>query len=153
MEVVVLRKARNEDLDELYLIDKACFPQHHFSKYFIRLLLEYPSSIAIVALSSNRIVGFTIGVIEEENEGRIYTLGVLPDFRGRGIGRLLLEKLEEELAMLGIEKCCLEVMEGNTPALQLYSKMGYRKVGVIKRYYGNRDGIVMEKALKHLGTV
>ncbi|MBS7246827.1 MAG: GNAT family N-acetyltransferase [Candidatus Jordarchaeales archaeon] len=152
MNGVVLRRARDEDLDALYMIDKVCFPRHHFSKYFIRLLLEYPSSVAIVAMISSRIVGFTIGVIEDENESRIYTIGVLPDFRRRGIGRLLLEKLEEELARQGAVKCRLEVMEGNIPALQLYSKMGYHRLGVIRRYYGDKDGIVMEKVLKPLRT-
>ncbi|MBS7287569.1 MAG: GNAT family N-acetyltransferase [Candidatus Freyarchaeota archaeon] len=153
MKDVVLRSAREEDLEELYLIERVCFPKHYFSKYFLRILLEYPSSLAFVAVVSDRTVGFVVGVIEEEGEGRIYTLDVLPDFRRRGIGGMLLEKLEEEFAKRGVVKCRLEVMEGNVPALQLYSKKGYRQVGVIKGYYGDRNGLVMEKALKLPGSL
>ncbi|MEM1884796.1 MAG: GNAT family N-acetyltransferase, partial [Candidatus Jordarchaeales archaeon] len=124
-----------------------CFPKHYFPKYFIRLLLEHPYSIGLVATYLGRIIGFTIGVIEGKGKGRIYTLDVLPEFRRRGIGSLLLGKLEEEFAERGVVRCRLEVMDGNTPAIRLYSKMGYRKVGVVKNYYGDRDGIVMEKIL------
>lgn len=144
---VVLRRTSPEDLDELYLIDRVCFPKHYFPKSFIRSLLEHPSSVGLVAMCSGRIVGFTIGVVEGKGMGRIYTLDVLPEFRRRGIGSLLLEKLEEEFARRGVVKCRLEVMDGNVPAIRLYSKMGYRKVGVIKDYYGDSDGIVMEKTL------
>ena len=60
----------------------------------------------------------------------------------------LLKKLEEELAARGATEFCLEVRVDNTPALHLYEKFGYERVGLLKDYYGpGRHGYFMRKGL------
>ncbi|MCP5113656.1 MAG: GNAT family N-acetyltransferase, partial [bacterium] len=63
-------------------------------------------------------------------------VGVEPDFRGRGVGRELIQKLHEATSTAGVERMSLSVGAGN-PALRLYERLGYREV----RRHG--DGIVM----------
>ena len=48
-------------------------------------------------------------------------------FRGRGIGRRLIEALHGMAADAGVERMSLSVAGGN-PALRLYERMGYRTV-------------------------
>lgn len=39
----------------------------------------------------------------------------------------------------------LEVDETNNKAINLYKKIGFKEVSIRKNYYGNHDGILMEK--------
>ena len=53
-------------------------------------------------------------------------VGVLPDFRGRGIGQLLLERLMNAAASK-YAAVSLNVRASN-PAVRLYDRLGFRKV-------------------------
>ena len=58
--------------------------------------------------------------------GDITSLGVLPVWRGRGIGRALLLDAIATLFASGLERVDLEVETGNTTALRLYESIGFR---------------------------
>lgn len=62
----------------------------------------------------------------------IHDLAVYPEFRGRGIGRRLLEETHRRAAELGCCKVTLEVREDNHRAQGLYRSLGYGA--------GNGDG-------------
>jgi ribosomal protein S18 acetylase RimI-like enzyme len=55
----------------------------------------------------------------------IHDLAVIPEYRGRGIGRLLLEAVEAKGHELGCCKLTLEVREDNQRAQRLYDKFGF----------------------------
>ena len=55
----------------------------------------------------------------------IHDVVVLPAWRGRGISRLMLEKVEEVALDRGCCKLTLEVLEGNRSARQAYQKFGF----------------------------
>lgn len=55
----------------------------------------------------------------------IHDLAVAPQFRGRGISKLLLRKAEAIARRLGCCKLTLEVLEGNTIAQSAYRACGY----------------------------
>ncbi|WP_305097628.1 GNAT family N-acetyltransferase [Croceibacterium aestuarii] len=55
----------------------------------------------------------------------VHDLGVLPAYRGRGVGKALLGAIEQEAAKRGACKVTLEVLEGNQPARKLYAATGY----------------------------
>jgi GNAT superfamily N-acetyltransferase len=54
----------------------------------------------------------------------IHDLAVLPEARGRGIGRALMQAIEAEALKRGACKITLEVLSGN-PARHLYAREGY----------------------------
>ncbi len=55
----------------------------------------------------------------------IHDFAVLPEFRGQGIARALLAAVDDKARALGCCKITLEVLEGNTPARQLYQAVGF----------------------------
>lgn len=55
----------------------------------------------------------------------LYYIEVLPAHRGQGLGRPLLEAVEQEAARQGIERISLNVFGANDAARQLYSSSGY----------------------------
>jgi len=72
-------------------------------------------------------------------------------WRGKGVGRVLLEKLTELGRAHGYHKLVLSAFPGNAAGMGLYAKSGFRTVGIY-REQGQLDGkwvdtIVMEKLL------
>ena len=61
-----------------------------------------------------------------ERIGEIESLAVLPGYRGQGIGTRLLDGLEAELAATGVTDLVIGVLPGNTAAIRLYQRRGFR---------------------------
>lgn len=55
----------------------------------------------------------------------VHDIGVLPDYRGRGVGQALLAAIEAEALRRDACKVTLEVLSGNEPAKALYAKFGF----------------------------
>ena len=65
--------------------------------------------------------------------------------RGNGIGTKLLAHLISLAIELHVDNITLEVRVSNEVARNLYKKFGFHEVAIRKFYYGNEDGILMEK--------
>lgn len=138
-------------LDRLCEIEQQCFKSEAFTKQQIAHLLAHPNSVSLIAKDNHNIIGFIIGIIFFEREkltGHILTIDVYPSHRRMGIGSMLLKQIEKIFIGKGVETCYLEAREDNVAALNLYRKLGYRKVGNLKNYYKNSNGILFEKVLK-----
>lgn len=61
--------------------------------------------------------------------------------RNKKIGTKLMEKLTKSVE----KSITLEVKENNHIAIRLYNNFGFEKVATRKGYYGNTDGILMER--------
>ncbi len=72
-------------------------------------------------------------------------ISVQEEYRNKGIG----SKLMAYLVSIAIEKrvinITLEVRVSNEIARGMYKKFGFREVALRKYYYGDEDGILMEK--------
>jgi [ribosomal protein S18]-alanine N-acetyltransferase len=90
------------------------------------------------------IIGFA-GMWILLDEAHVTTIGVLPDYRGRGLGEMLLIELFEEAMRRGAEWVTLEVRVSNDPAQALYSKYGFTRQGIRRRYYSDNgeDAYIM----------
>ncbi len=147
---ISIQDASLRHLDRLYEIEQKCFKTEAFTKRQIAHLLAHPNSVSLVAKDNHNIIGFIIGMIYYEKEkltGRILTVDVHPSHRRMGIGTALLEQIEKIFVEKGVENCYLEAREDNVAALNLYLKLGYRKVGSLKNYYKDAHGILFKKCL------
>lgn len=61
-------------------------------------------------------------------------IAVHPDHRGKGIGRMLMERFIAAASARGMDRLFLEMREGN-PADRLYRALGFEPVGRRKQYY------------------
>jgi [ribosomal protein S18]-alanine N-acetyltransferase len=96
----------------------------------------------------NHIVGYA-GMWHICDEGHITNIAVHPEFRGIGIGSLLMESLIQKASDLEIISMTLEVRKSNAAAQALYRKYGFEDGGLRKAYYAdnNEDAIIMWKTL------
>lgn len=81
------------------------------------------------------------------DEGSLTDIAVLPEYRGRGIARLLMNVLIDEAQERRLQFVLLEVRESNTAAINLYRSFGFEQVGRRKKYYSDpcEDGLLMTK--------
>lgn len=70
---------------------------------------------------------------------------VIDDYRNKGIGTKLLAYLISLAINYQVVNITLEVRVSNDIARNLYKKFGFREVAIRKYYYGDEDGILMEK--------
>jgi ribosomal-protein-alanine N-acetyltransferase len=70
---------------------------------------------------------------------------VIPEFRRRGIGRSLLERLFEMTAADPRRGYTLEVRVSNTDAIRLYERLGFEARGIRRGYYtdNREDALIM----------
>ncbi|RBP98151.1 ribosomal-protein-alanine N-acetyltransferase [Bifidobacterium aemilianum] len=68
-------------------------------------------------------------------DAELMTIGVEAAQQGRGIGARLLEALIGRARQQGATRMLLEVRVDNGPALALYDRFGFRRLGLRKRYY------------------
>ncbi|WP_457653696.1 GNAT family N-acetyltransferase [Rhodocaloribacter sp.] len=73
--------------------------------------------------------------------GHIARIAVLPEFRGRGLGRLIVEALERRARREGMSGVYLEAHEELTP---FYQKLGYQTVPATK-WVGSHRLVAMTK--------
>lgn len=111
--------------------------------------LECSNSYVIVARDiNNTIVGFA-GIKVILDEADIMNIVVKKDFRNNGIGSLLLDYLISYSKSINLKTITLEVNEINIPAIKLYEKFDFEKLGIRKKYYnGENDAIIMSKKIK-----
>jgi ribosomal-protein-alanine N-acetyltransferase len=86
------------------------------------------------------------------DELHLLNLSVDASVQGRGLGAAMLDWLIADASGRGARAMLLEVRPSNTPALRLYERMGFLRVGLRRRYYpshgGTReDAIVMTRPL------
>ena len=135
------------DLNALRNLERVCFPEDAWPLLDLIGVLTLPSIIRLKAVTQeDKMVGFIAGDIRQsEKVTWIATIGVLPEYRGQGIGSALLEACEARVPTPSIR---LSVRISNQPAIQLYRSFNYNEVGMWPRYYNDKeDALVMEKRL------
>jgi RimJ/RimL family protein N-acetyltransferase len=92
--------------------------------------------LQFVAVQDGRVVGWC-DVIRKSSEGFRHAgdlgMGLLPELRGRGIGRRLLARTLAAARAAGIARVELEVYAGNAAAITLYERCGFRHEGRRRR--------------------
>jgi GNAT superfamily N-acetyltransferase len=73
----------------------------------------------------DRCCGTIQGIRDESGLGMIQNIGVLPDYRGIGLGRSLLLKTLHGFREAGLKRACLEVSARNRRAVRLYHQTGF----------------------------
>lgn len=70
-------------------------------------------------------------------EAHVTNIAVEPEFRRRGLARILMQSMMKLAAENKASCMSLEVRERNIAAQALYKSLGFKKEGVRKRYYSD----------------
>lgn len=128
--VVVLGES---DVGELMELEDLCFDYHWTKEQFL-LGLKSNAFKVLGFRRDGKLIGYiAFSLIADEME--ILNLAVRPECRRQGLAEALLLKSFEICAENKIKKSFLDVKVSNEPALALYRKFGYKKIGIRKKYY------------------
>ncbi len=140
--------ATQHDIDRIMSVMTAAFPPDFGEAWNRRQVIDALAignchhALADIAdgsaSASCAAAGFRLsrsGVDEEE----LLLLAVAPDYRRRGIGRVMLEHLAIDARKRGAARLLLEMRRGN-PAEALYRKVGFVPIGERPHYYRRIDG-------------
>ncbi|MEW6029757.1 MAG: GNAT family N-acetyltransferase [Chloroflexota bacterium] len=138
------------DLSALLKLERACFENDSWPLLDLMAVLTFPDVVRLKAVADERMVGFVAGdPRRSKGFSWIATIGVLPEFRRRGIAREMLRACESRLITPRIRLC---VRPENRPAVQLYEQEGYQQIEIWHKYYKDGgDALVMEKANGNIG--
>lgn len=144
---LVVRVLDGDDLEGISLVSAQAFDPIYGEAWSAG---QYLSTFALPGFhvrgvsdpDTRRLVGFAISrVILDESE--LLLLAVVPDWRGRGVGKMLID----DWLAVGRERAAhrffLEVRHDN-PARQLYLKSGFAACALRPNYYRGTDGQVRD---------
>lgn len=142
-----IREFRREDLERVCEIEYRSFQYPYPCQVFLVYHYIFPS-LFLVAECGGRVVGYSVGIVENGERGHLISIAVEEVYRGRGLGRSLIKEFESRVKALGATRVVLEVSVENSVALSLYERLNYRVVKVLRNYYPNgEDAYLMLKEL------
>ncbi len=145
---VIIRRMRDEDLEQVHAIDVLSFSAPWPAGSYRFELHENQAALCWVAEATTPMGKQVVGMIVVwliMDEAHVATIAVHPDFRGQGIGRMLLTEALAESIRRGARVSTLEVRAGNLVAQALYRDFGYDVVNRRKHYYvdNGEDALLM----------
>ncbi|MEM2876290.1 MAG: ribosomal protein S18-alanine N-acetyltransferase [Candidatus Bathyarchaeia archaeon] len=152
-----VRAFEKDDLERVMYINNTCLPENYSTYFFIDIYERFPKTF-LVAEYKEEVVGYIMCRVEADfsslkrleltKKGHIVSIAVLPEYRNMGIGKALIMEAMNKMLEYGAKECYLEVRVSNTPAISLYSKLGFNIVKTVKGYYADgEDAYVMSRNL------
>jgi len=143
-----LRKFKTDDLQKVMHINRVCLPENYGDYFFIDLYNRFPETF-IVAEENGEVVGYIMCRMELGlsnfgfgglvKKGHIVSIAVLPAYRRKGVGEALVKKAIEGMRFYNAKQCFLEVRVTNTPAINLYKKLGFEVTRTVNGYYSDGE--------------
>ncbi len=144
--MIKIRKFSPEDLDRVVAISQGAFAQPWPREAFKKFWQKNPEGF-IVAEDENEIAGFSLNNTAS-NKGTIKLIAVNAIYRGRGIGKSLMEYALGYFAENGVTEVIARSRPHNETGCQFLKSFGFEVTGTLKGYYSNgEDAYLMVKKL------
>lgn len=112
--------------------------------------LSMPSKELYVAAKGDTVIGFVVLNMQGALVGYLQTICIAPQYRSKGIGRLLIAYAEARV-FRDSPNIFLCVTDFNTGAQRFYKSLGYEMVGLLKDYViAGYDEFLMRKTIAPL---
>lgn len=141
---VELKLARPTDATRIALISRASIEYGlpwSWDPARVARQIENPDTVVVTAWIEQLLIGFAIMYFRDES-AHLNLLAVDSVYRHLGIGRRLVEWLEESARVAGTFVISLEVRARNRGARMFYRKLGYSEIVRIPRYYCGREAAI-----------
>ena len=147
---VEIRPVSPADLEPLLALETACFETDRLSRRSFTNFIKPGPHELLVLVEDEKLIGYVLNLYRAgTNLGRMYSIAVSPEMRGKGYGERLLQAAEKAARAKHCVFMRLEVNINNQAAINLYQRSGYRNIGRIPGYYEDgSDAFRMEKLLR-----
>jgi len=135
MELVKLRAMKLEDIEEIARIDKAILgsPRPEYWEDKIETTEAQGGLAPIVAEVEGKVVGFIVGEASDweygvpEEVGWIHTVGVDPEYQGKGLGAIMLREMLDNMQEIGVSMVYTFINWKDHSMLRFFDRMGFDK--------------------------
>ncbi len=151
LDNIYFRNCLYGDIAQVIYVNRATLPENYSKYTFLSLLRAYPD-LFFVAIDEeeSRVIAYMMNKIDtgyslfENNKrvikkGHVFSIGVLKEYRKRGIASALLALGFDAMMKRDAEEIFLEVRISNEPAIKLYEKFNMRIVDKIPYYYADGE--------------
>jgi ribosomal-protein-alanine N-acetyltransferase len=144
---ITIRRADSSDIGQICALELAC-SQNPWSRAGLTDELSKPDSVFLVLQSADsQIIGFVCSSIIID-ELHILEVVIRKNYRGNGLGTLLINHLLSMIIDKNIKRACLEARASNCPAIRLYKNCGFTEDCIRKGYYQDgEDAVLMSRAV------
>jgi ribosomal-protein-alanine N-acetyltransferase len=141
--MVLVRQVEKEDIIDITKIEHECFKDPYPVDCFL-VYYAYCPQFFFVAEDKGRLVGYCL---LDSSMQEIMSIAVLPGLRNKSIGSKLLEASLDAFRKNKIKLARVHVRASNKDAIEFWQFHGFSLKEKIKNYYGDEDGLLMEKEL------
>ena len=147
MTELTIREARMGDLDDVLALEQDCFHPPWRESSLISEIGD-TDGLVLTAERGGRFVGFCM-LHRAGDQAELYQIAVCPGARRNGTALELLREAERRILAAGMKEAFLEVRASNAPAMGLYEKAGWHRLGMRKNYYTDpvEDAVLYGKEL------
>jgi ribosomal-protein-alanine N-acetyltransferase len=143
---MIIREWTKEDIGVIAEMERRCF-HDPWTEEMLGDTLRYPIYNCFLAEEGGQVCGYCCLILVCE-DAEVGNIAVDLPFRGKGIGKALMNAMHQRAKEKGATQCFLEVRVSNENAIALYKQFGYEAYGVRARYYEDgEDALVMKRAL------
>jgi ribosomal protein S18 acetylase RimI-like enzyme len=139
MSILTIRSAKPTDLSAIEAIEKRCFSGvRRSSPRALKHSLKSPAQsvwVAVGRIDGRRQIAGVMILHHHLLSIRIYSLAVLPAFRGSGTGRRLVQRAIALACKTGRLRVTLEADRRNKVLIGWYERFGFEVHRVLKEYY------------------
>jgi ribosomal-protein-alanine N-acetyltransferase len=134
---VRVRRADMSDLDDLVALEQRAFDGDRMSRAQYRRHLDSDSAqILLASAGQHAFFGNVVLFFRKRCAvARVYSLATRPEARGQGVGAALLAAAAVAAQRRHCRALRLEVRTDNAAAINLYERLGYRRIGTYRHYY------------------
>ncbi len=150
---ITIRPMQKEDVPKVSLIEEAAFSMPWSPDDFLDMV-ERADSLYVVALCDGEPIG-CCGVTNACGDGDVNNVVVAEEYRGFGIGNVMMSAMMDWGHALGIENYTLEVRVSNGAAIRLYENLGFVSEGIRPNFYEKpkEDAMIMWKRQEEDGQI
>jgi ribosomal-protein-alanine N-acetyltransferase len=142
-----LRQFQPRDLHIVAELVSNTFREGYDNSIFMNAYTTWPEGFILAELHG-KLAGFIMGTVCAPRKARILILVVQQEYRGRGIGTLLLDAFTAQCYVRRITRMSLEVNVNNTNAIRFYMNAGFKIIRTLIQYYRTGDNAYeMERVL------
>lgn len=143
---MIIREWTKEDIPVIAEMERRCF-HAAWTEEMLSDTLRYPIYNCFLAEEGGQVCGYCCLIVVCE-DAEVGNIAVDTPFRGKGIGKALMDAMHQRAKEKGATQSFLEVRVSNANAIALYKKFGYESYGIRARYYEDgEDAMVMKRAL------
>jgi len=170
MRIVIINKENYEQYKNDYIkLYKDIFSKAPYFEIFtdkdveeVYKLSLLNSTISLLAIKDNKIIGFALGIqLSIHNDKKfkmliseyfnldkvLYNaeLGVLPEYRGLGIGSKLVKKRILFAKNMGYETICMRTKKEGSMSISLYQKLGFKILEGVEEISTTKKNILLDE--------